>query len=107
MQSQEVDGLGDALREFGAEVREAAASFSEALDVDRRMEEAPLAVLGVAAAAGLVLGGGFWPLLRPFVKAAARSALSPANLVAVGVALGAIRAAGGREPGAAQGPMAH
>ncbi|HYG66871.1 MAG TPA: hypothetical protein VD838_04400 [Anaeromyxobacteraceae bacterium] len=71
-----------------------------------------LAVLGVAAAAGFVLGGGLWPLLRPFVKATARAALSPTNLLAVGAALGAMRAAGAQaepEPGAAEpgGSQAH
>jgi hypothetical protein len=57
-----------------------------------------MAVLGVAAAAGFVLGGGLWPVLRPFVKAATRAALSPANLLAVGAAVGALRAAGTGEP---------
>jgi len=59
------------------------------------MQENPMAVLGVAAAAGVVLGGGLWPILRPFVKAAARAALSPTNLLAIAAALGAMRAAGG------------
>jgi hypothetical protein len=95
----ELAGLGDALRELGAEARETAARFSESLDLDRRMEESPLAVLGVAAALGIVVGGGLWPLLRPFVKAAARSALSPSNLLAIGAALGALRAARARAPG--------
>ncbi len=90
-------GVSDALRELGAEAREAAARFSESLDIDRRMQESPMAVLGVAAAVGLVVGGGLWPLLRPFVKAAARSALSPSNLLAIGAAVGAVRAAGARE----------
>ncbi len=96
-------GLGDAVRELGAEAREAAARVSESLELERRMEEMPLVVLGVAAGVGLVLGGGLWPLLRPFVKAAARSALSPANLLAVGAAVGAMRAATAREPGPVQG----
>ncbi len=51
----------------------------------------------LAAAAGFVLGGGLWPVLRPFVKAATRAALSPANLLAVGAAVGALRAAGAGE----------
>jgi hypothetical protein len=33
--------------------------------------------------------------MRPFVKAAARTALSPTNLLAIGAALGAMRAASG------------
>jgi hypothetical protein len=44
-----------------------------------------------------VLGGGLWPLLRPFVKAAAKTALSPTNLLAIGAAIGAMRAAGGAD----------
>lgn len=106
MMSGDVGGLGDALRELGGEAREAAARLSRSLDLERRMEETPLAVLGVAAAVGLVLGGGLWPLLRPFVKAAARSALSPANLLAVGAAVGAMRAASSRERGPVQGSTA-
>ncbi len=93
----ELSGLGDAVRELGAEAREAAARFAESLELDRRMEDQPMVVLGVAAAVGLVIGGGLWPLLRPFVKAAARSALSPSNLLAVGAAVGAMRAAAARE----------
>ena len=58
------------------------------------MRETPMTVLAVAAGAGLVLGGGLWPVLRPFVKLAARTALSPTNLLALGAALGALRAAG-------------
>lgn len=90
--------LGDALRELGTEAREAAAHFAKSVELDRRMEETPLAVLGVAAAVGLILGGGLWPLVRPFVRAAARTALSPGNLLAVGAALGAMRAARARDP---------
>ncbi len=91
-------GLSDALRELGAEARGAAERLSESLEIERRMQETPMAVLGVAAAVGRVLGGGRGPLLRPFVKAAARTALSPANLLALGAAVGAMRAAGGGEP---------
>ncbi len=103
----DLGGLGDALRELGAEARDAAARFSESLDLDRRMEEQPMAVLGVAAAVGLVIGGGLWPLLRPFVKAVARSALSPSNLLAVGAAMGAMRASGAREAGAPPASTSH
>lgn len=92
----DVAEVGDAIRALMDEAREAVNRVAEELELDRRMEENPMAVLGVAAAAGFVLGGGLWPLLRPFVKAAARAAMSPTNLLAVGAALGAMRAAGGR-----------
>ena len=68
------------------------------------MQETPLAVLGAAAAAGFVLGGGLWPVLRPFAKAAFRTALSPGNLLAIGAALGAMRAARGRDEVSAPEP---
>lgn len=93
MAGQEVDELAEALRDLGAEAREAARRLGEELDLDRRMAENPMAVLGVAAAVGFVVGGGVWPLLRPFLKAAVRTALSPANLLAIGAAVGAMRAA--------------
>src|SRR5512146_2936850 len=73
---------------------------SERLEIDRRIQESPWMVLGIAAAAGFVLGGGLWPAMRPFVKAAGRAALSPSNLIAVAAALGAMRATG-TEDGAA------
>jgi hypothetical protein len=97
MAGQEVSELTDALRELGTEAREAARRLGEQLELERRMEENPMAVLGVAAAAGFVLGGGVWPVLRPFLKAAVRTALSPANLLAIGAAVGAMRAAQRRE----------
>ncbi len=68
----------------------------ERLELDRRMRENPWAVLGVAAGAGFVLGGGLWPALRPFVKAAGRTALAPSNLLALVAALGAMKAAQGQ-----------
>ncbi len=105
--SGDLPGLGDAVRELGSEAREAAERLSQSLEIERRMQETPLAVLGVAAAVGLILGGGLWPLLRPFVKAAARSALSPANLLAVGAAVGAMRASAAREPAPVHGSTAH
>ncbi len=92
-------GMGDrgemteTLRTYGEQAREAVSRFADEIELDRRMQENPMAVLGVAAVAGLVLGGGLWPIVRPFVKAAARAALSPTNLLAVGAALGAMRAA--------------
>jgi hypothetical protein len=66
--------------------------FVDEVELERRIQENPLAVLGVAAAAGFVLGGGLWPVLRPFARAALRTALSPTNLIAIGAAVGAMRA---------------
>jgi hypothetical protein len=87
-----MDGL-DALRQ---EITAAAQRVAEQLELERRMQENPMAVLGIAAGAGFVLGGGLWPLLRPFVKAAAKGVLSPSNLMAITAALGAMRAAADR-----------
>jgi hypothetical protein len=64
----------------------------ERLEIDRRMQENPWLVLGVAAGAGFVLGGGLWPALRPLVKAMGKAALAPSNLVAIAAAVGALRA---------------
>jgi hypothetical protein len=91
----DMNEMGDTLRNVADEARQAVSRFAEEIELDRRMQENPMAVLGVAAAAGVVLGGGLWPILRPFVKAAARAALSPTNLLAIAAALGAMRAAGG------------
>jgi hypothetical protein len=96
-QGGDLSEMTDALRDLATEARDAVGRLAEELEVERRMQENPLGVLGVAAAAGFVLGGGLWPVLRPFVKAAVRSALSPANLLAIGAAVGAMRAAGGRD----------
>jgi hypothetical protein len=85
--------VNEALRTVAGQAREAWGRFAEEVELERRLRENPMAVLGVAAAAGFVLGGGLWPVLRPFVKAATRAALSPANLLAVGAAVGALRAA--------------
>ncbi len=91
--------MSDTLRTVAGQAREAWDRFAEEVELERRMRESPMTVLGVAAAAGFVLGGGLWPVLRPFVKAATRAALSPANLLALGAAVGALRAAGaGEEP---------
>jgi hypothetical protein len=46
-------------------------------------------------------------VLRPFVKAATRAAMSPTNLLAIGAAIGAIRAAQGEEPPEPGGAGAH
>jgi hypothetical protein len=89
------------------QVVEAIQQTSERLEIERRMRENPWAVLGVAAGAGFLLGGGLWPVLRPFVRAAARSALSPSNLLGVAAALGALKVAqseAGSETGPETGP---
>lgn len=95
-QQGDMGELTDALRELSEEARQAVSRLAEELELERRLRETPLQVLGVAAAAGFVLGGGVWPVLRPFVRAAARSALSPTNLLTIGAALGALRAAQAR-----------
>ena len=100
-QGEELSDMTDALRDLGVELREAVGRLAEDLELERRMQETPLAVLGAAAAAGFVLGGGLWPVLRPFAKAAFRTALSPGNLLAIGAALGAMRAARGGDEGPA------
>lgn len=89
-------GAATAPGDLGARAREVVVRLAEELELERRMQETPLTMLGVAAAAGLVLGGGLWPLLRPFARAAARAALSPTNLLAIAAALGAMEAAGMR-----------
>jgi hypothetical protein len=104
----EMADWGEALRGFGEEARDAIGEIAERLEIERRMRESPMTVLAAAAAAGFVLGGGLWPALRPIVRTAARAALSPANLIAIGAAIGALRAAG--EPDevpAPESPAAH
>jgi hypothetical protein len=94
---EDMGDVNETLRSVAEQAREAWDRFADEVELERRMRETPMAVLGVAAAAGFVLGGGLWPMLRPFVKGAARAALSPANLLAIGAAVGAMRAAGARE----------
>jgi hypothetical protein len=89
--------VNETLRTAAGQARELWDRFAQEVELERRMRETPLTVLAVAAGAGLVLGGGLWPVLRPFVKAAARAALSPTNLLAVGAAVGALRAASTEE----------
>jgi hypothetical protein len=89
--------VGETLKSVTGQAREAVTRFAQEIELERRMQESPMAVLGVAAAAGFVLGGGLWPVMRPFVKAAARTALSPTNLLAIGAALGALRAASAQD----------
>ena len=106
---EDVGDVNETLRSVAEQARDAWARFAEEVELDRRMREQPLAVLGVAVAAGFVLGGGLWPVLRPLVKGAFRAALSPANLLAIGAALGAMRAAGSHEemPAAGGGGETH
>jgi hypothetical protein len=80
---------------------DAAQQASEKLEIEKRLQENPWLVLGVAAGAGFLLGGGLWPVLRPLVKSAARTAMSPSNLLAIAAALGAMRAAQPSDDGAA------
>jgi hypothetical protein len=96
--------VNETLRSVADQARQAWDRFAEEVELERRLAENPMAVLGVAAAAGFVLGGGLWPVVRPFVKAATRAALSPANLLAIGAAVGALRAANQREEAAAAAP---
>ncbi|WP_242346687.1 hypothetical protein [Anaeromyxobacter terrae] len=93
----DMDEVGETLKSVTRQARDAVTRFADQVELERHMQERPMAVLGVAAAAGFVLGGGLWPVMRPFVKAAARAALSPTNLLAIGAALGALRAASGGE----------
>jgi hypothetical protein len=93
----DVGDVNETLRSVAEQARETWGRFAEEVELERRLREQPMAVLGVAAAAGFVIGGGLWPLLRPFAKAAARAALSPANLLAIGAAVGAMRAAQARD----------
>ena len=52
-----------------------------------------MGTLALAAGAGFLLGGGLWPVLRPFAKAMVRTLMSPQNLIAIVAAAGAIQAA--------------
>lgn len=87
----DVDEAGEMVRGYAEQAREAVERFVDEVELERRIQENPMAVLGVAAAAGFVLGGGLWPVLRPFARAALRTALSPANLLAIGAAIGAMK----------------
>ncbi len=106
---EDMGDVNETLRNVAEQARDAWGRFADEVELDRRMHETPMAVLGVAAAAGFVLGGGLWPVLRPFVKGAFRAALSPANLLAIGAALGAMRAAGSQDetPAGAEGGGTH
>ena len=101
-ETSEMGEMNEALRSVAGHARELWQRFAGEVELERRMRETPMTVLAVAAGAGFVLGGGLWPVLRPFVKGAMRTALSPANLLAIGAAVGAMRASGASEhlPGA-------
>src|SRR5215208_5653146 len=90
MDPQEIAQAVSAVKD---QVVRAVQQAGEKLEVERRMHENPWMVLGIAAGAGFLLGGGLWPALRPLVKAAGRTAMSPSNLLAIAAAFGAMRAA--------------
>jgi hypothetical protein len=96
--------LNETVRSLAGQARELWDRFEREVDLERRMRETPMMVLAVAAGAGFVLGGGLWPVLRPLVKSATRAALSPTNLLALGAALGALRAAGASQEPPARAP---
>jgi hypothetical protein len=70
---------------------------AERLELERRMRENPMETLALAAGAGFLLGGGLWPILRPFVRATAKGLLSPQNLLAIAAAAGALKVASSDE----------
>jgi hypothetical protein len=76
------------------QLTDAVQQASERFEVERRLQENPWMVLGIAAGAGFLLGGGLWPALRPLVRAAGRTAMAPSNLLAIAAAFGALRATG-------------
>ncbi len=88
--------VGDAVSSMREQVVQAVQQASEKLELERRMKEDPWSVIGVAAGAGFILGGGLWTVLRPILKTAGRAMLSPSNLLAIGAAVGALRAAQSR-----------
>lgn len=90
-------------------VTDALEQASERFELERRLQETPWMVLGIAAGAGFLLGGGLWPALRPLVKAAGRTAFSPSNLLAIAAAFGALRATGadGEDHSEQPGPTSH
>jgi hypothetical protein len=80
----------DALKE---QALSTAQRVAERLELERRMRENPMETLAMAAGAGFLLGGGLWPILRPFVRATAKGLLSPQNLLAIAAAAGALKVA--------------
>jgi hypothetical protein len=86
------ESLGQLVRNMGDQARVLAGRIEERLELERRIEEQPWMVLGTAAAAGFVLGGGLWPMLRPVVRGAARALITPGNVLALMAAVTASRA---------------
>jgi hypothetical protein len=86
----EVVAAVDSLR---SQATDAVQRLAEQLEVERRMQENPMGTLALAAGAGFLLGGGLWPVLRPFAKAMVRTLMSPQNLIAIAAAAGALQAA--------------
>jgi hypothetical protein len=109
MGSMDPDEIAESVSAVKEQVAEAVQMARERLEIDRRMRDDPWLVLGLAAGAGFILGGGLWPALRPLVKAAARAALAPANLLAIAAAVGAMRATRAEEEEAAEAepPTSH
>jgi hypothetical protein len=91
MEGMDPAELARALGAMRERVMEGAAQLAQQLELERRLKENPWPVLGVAAGAGFLLGGGLWPVLRPLAKGAARAMMSPTNLLAVAAAFGAMR----------------
>lgn len=103
MGSMDPNEIAHAISAVKDQVVDAVQEARERLEIDRRMRENPWLVLGIAAGAGFVLGGGLWPALRPMAKAAARAAMAPSNLLAIAAALGAMRAVRGEDDGGSVG----
>jgi hypothetical protein len=109
MGSMDPDEIAESVSAVKEQVAEAVQMARERLEIDRRMRDDPWLVLGLAAGAGFILGGGLWPALRPLVKAAARAALAPPNLLAIAAAVGAMLAGQAEEEEATEGeaPTSH
>ena len=67
--SMDPSEIAEAFSAVKDQVIDAVQEARERLEIDRRMRESPWVVLGIAAGAGFVLGGGLWPALRPVVNA--------------------------------------
>ncbi|HET7755572.1 MAG TPA: hypothetical protein VFK85_16830 [Anaeromyxobacteraceae bacterium] len=103
MEPGEILAAMDSLKE---QALSTAQRVAERLELERRMRERPMETLVFAAGAGFLLGGGLWPILRPFVRATAKGLLSPQNLLAIAAAAGALKVASGEEeqPASASAP---
>jgi hypothetical protein len=94
MEPGEILAAMDTLKE---QALSTAQRVAERLELERRMREHPMETLAMAAGAGFLLGGGLWPVLRPFVRATAKGLLSPQNLLAIAAAAGALKVASSEE----------